>query len=86
MRIKKKKKKNLQEKKCLTINCAGTTQTYLSLIGCISEYFLFRKLLRLDVSSYILLLTTVTTTYKHGGQAEYTKRASKSARFMVVEY
>jgi len=59
------------------------------LISCVRECFLFRMLLRFDISSYILIPTTVTTTYKPRGQeatSVWTKQASQRARFMMVEY
>ena len=57
-------------------------EPFLLLIRSISEYFLFRMLLRLDISPYFLILTTVTTTYKKPvGRRRFlveTKQASKS--------
>lgn len=63
-------------------------EPFLSLIGCISEYFLFRMLLRLDISSYILILATVTTTYKPSGQETtlmYTKQRVQDSWWWCID-
>lgn len=62
-------KKNLHEQNAHNHKLSkDQMKLFFLLIDCISEYFLFRMLLRSDISPYFLILTTVTTTQEPGGQ------------------